>query len=555
MTNLVSQKTNNYQFAPGISLYGVDGKDGKSGLSGTSIFISQFDIDDTSDLQTFASYIRQGRSTALGSAEYIGRSYMTGDSFLFPNGYIYKIRDISTLIQAGDTISTDNFDKFFEFVGRITVNNEENGFVDSNDRLVLDTTNYKGFIINVSELPDTDLSEIESPMTVISDKISNDENIKFIDLKSIQSGQADVQFRIQYDTNNKCFMIESDNPILVNADLEVAYSDTNSSMTYDEYSKVYTQVNKSESVLTTFRSICDNLNWKIVPQKDDKLYNVVYEFTPTDMTNQIYYAEKQQDYGIVGDTTDVQNISGYNMWKYSMKYDGTKKYKKVKLHACQMTVSEIASPWEFKIQFRSGSAAEEPWKTFTLQQKTIKTYDGIDCVMYATDYFYVPSDVTELWLSAPDFFYNIVYGDFNEQIPVDEAKEQEKITALVDGEIVRFPIDVLKFATARYDTEFMIMNNNDKQSLYKLPDTAMFRFVGKLNKESEDGYDAIIVDREYYYSIPSTHSNKNIVEPGGTAKIVLSSYNDPSQIKEEDWTVSVIGQTEFVIKNEKEKKS
>ena len=185
MTNLVSQKTNNYQFAPGISLYGVDGKDGKSGLSGTSIFISQFDIDNTSDLQTFASYIRQGRSTALGSAEYIGRSYMTGDSFLFPNGYIYKIRDISALIQAGDTISTDNFDEFFEFVGRITVDNEENGFVDSNDRLVLDTTNYKGFIINVSELPDTELSDIESPMAIISDKISNDENIKFIDLKSI----------------------------------------------------------------------------------------------------------------------------------------------------------------------------------------------------------------------------------------------------------------------------------------------------------------------------------------------------------------------------------
>ena len=123
-------------------------------------------------------------------------------------------------------------------------------------------------------------------------------------------------------------MIESDNPILVNADLEVAYSDTNSSMTYDEYSKVYTQVNKSEAVLTTFRSICDNLNWKIVSQ------NVVYEFTPTDMTNQIYYAEKESDKGIVGDTTDIQNTSGYSMWKYSMKYDGAKKYKKVKLHAC-----------------------------------------------------------------------------------------------------------------------------------------------------------------------------------------------------------------------------
>ena len=75
-------------------------------------------------------------------------------------------------------------------------------------------------------------------------------------------------------------MIESDNPILVNADLEVAYSDTNSSMTYDEYSKVYTtQIKKSEAVLTTFRSICDNLNWQIV-QKDGKLYKVSYEFYP-----------------------------------------------------------------------------------------------------------------------------------------------------------------------------------------------------------------------------------------------------------------------------------
>jgi hypothetical protein len=177
-------------------------------------------------------------------------------------------------------------------------------------------------------------------------------------------------------------------------------------------------MNKGEAVLTTFRSICDNLNWQIISQEDSKLYNVVYEFTPTDMTNQIYYAKKEQNQGIVGDTTDVQNISGYNMWKYSMNYGDTKKYKKVKLHACcdnrKMNDSEIASSWEFKIQFRSGSDAEEPWKTFTLQQKTIKTYDGIDCVMYATDYFYVPSEVTQLWLSAPDFFYNIVYGDFNE---------------------------------------------------------------------------------------------------------------------------------------------
>jgi hypothetical protein len=216
-------------------------------------------------------------------------------------------------------------------------------------------------------------------------------------------------------------MIESDNPILVNADLEVAYSDTNSSITYDEYSKVYTQMNKGEAVLTTFRSICDNLNWQIVSQDGGKLYNVVYEFTPTDMTNQIYYIERESNRGIVGDTTDVQNIPGYSMWKYSMNYGNNKNktYKKVKLHACcdkrKMNDSGITDPYKFiKIQFRSGEEAKYPWKTFNLSDKIIKTYEGIDCVMYATDYFYVPSEVTQLWLSAPDFFYNIVYGDFNE---------------------------------------------------------------------------------------------------------------------------------------------
>ena len=86
--------------------------------------------------------------------------------------------------------------------------------------------------------------------------------------------------------------------------------------------------------------------------------------------------------------------------------------------------------------------------------------------------------------------------------------------------------------------------NNNRQSLYKLPDTAMFRFVGKLNKESEEGYDATIIDREYYYAVPKSNSNKDVFEPGGEANIILSSYNDPSQII---WTVSVIGQTEFVI--------
>ena len=556
MTNLVSQKTNNYQFAPGISLYGVDGKDGKSGISGTSIFISQYQSNNNDDINTFISCIRQGRSTALGPAEYIGRSYMSEDSFLFPNGYIYKIIDINQLIQAGDTINTENFDQFFEFVGRIIIDNEDNGFVESNERLVLDTNNYKGFVINVSQMPDSELSDIKSPMTIISDKISDDETIKFIDLKSIQSGQSDVQFRIQYDTNNKCFIIESDNPILVNSDLEVAYTDTNSSITYDEYSKVYTaDSGSSEGVLTTFRSICENIKWT---KQSDEIH---YEFEPENSTNQIYYSEKLLESGIDpnGNVADIVELPGFNTWKYSMIYTPfkrlgeTRKYKKVKFQFFLNT--ELLSADDSSSNGQNGSLDENIIIQFRDSDKQIlgrnitklesKEYDGHNGKMYTTDYIYVPSDVSEMWISAPkEYFYIIVYGAYNELIEIDSEKEEEKIGCLVNGETVYFPIDALKFATLRYDTKFKIKNNNS-QSVYKLPKTAMFHFVGKLNIDSEEGYDATIVDREYYYAIPNDSRADDFIEPGHEAYITLSSYNDPSNV---NWTVSVIGQTEFIIK-------
>lgn len=585
MTNLISQKNSNYQYAPGIPLYGVDGKDGKSGESGTSIFVSQFRMDELSDLQKFGSYIRQGRSTSLGSAEYIGRSYINGDAFIFPNGYIYKLKDIAKLISTGDSINEDYFKECFDYVGRITVDNEESGFVDSNDRLVLDTTNYKGFVINVSELPDSELSSIESPMTIISDKIDNDENIKFLDLKSIQSGQADVQFKIQYDTNNRCYMIESDNPILINADLEVAYSDTNSTVTYDEYSKVLTQENDTNTI-TALKSLCSELRYT---EGDTKVF---YEFdvdkASEEKTYQIYYINHKEDnddypadwWGPTDlkkfetPSTEPTSDNDYRMWKFKLYYDKDSehtnlKYKKIRFYACyNKDVDNLEnSNWKVSCQFRryTSDGNTVGWnQMYNLLEKngediTIidnRTVGFLSDVQYGTsgafmyvskNQIYVPSDVDEFWISAPKCFYILTYGNYDELQTIGDNKilEEEQVNVLVNEEgpwgRVRFPIDVLRFTTIKYETNFNIRNTINRQTVYKLPETGIIHFVGLMPVEMEDGYPAWEVDREYYCGIES-----QLIEPGGEQTIKLVSYESPSSI---EWKLSFIGETEFVLTN------
>lgn len=592
MTNLISQKNNNYRYAPGISLYGVDGKDGKSGLSGTSVFVSQIRIDTDTDLREFARCIRQGRSTFPGSAEYIGRAYMDGDAFLFPNGYIYRLTDIKGLIEAGDNVSTENFTKYLELVGRVTVSNEDSGFVDSYDRLVLDTNNYKGFVINVSELPDSSIGSIESPMSIISDKITSDEMIRFIDMKSIQSGESDVRLRIQYDTNNRCFMLASDNPILVDGDLEVAYSDSVSRMTYDEFSKVQTAQSGS-ATLTTFKTLCGNVGYEILGTDTE------YAFQPDeDVTEQIYYyntafdsSDSETEWGpadlkrIVPDTTVPQDDSRYRLWKYAMHY-GTfgngRKHKRVKITACYNSIEGADTEWEFIVRFTRedtmivGSDMRIWYMSGSAVMKDVKNgkyadedYDGMagtgakylpgvnGGMMFVTKFIYVPSEASELWISAPGSMFVMVSGNLGETSPVSASHETEKIRLLVNGDWnwsssgngpVRFPIDVLMYATRRFVTKFKLFNNNT-QSVYLLDKNNMLHFTGLLESVSEEGYDATEVDREYYHALPHDEDDpeNNLILPGGSAVISVESLYDPTGLK---WIVSLIGDTEFIIREQ-----
>ena len=252
MDTIISEKYHNYDYAPGIPTYGIDGKDGKSGMNGISLFVCQHDITNDVGLKEFGKAILQNLDMSLGGAVKINRDYIEGDSFLFTNCEIWKIKDIVELkkIAAINQLTTDNFSQYLERVGRINMTTTTDGIITNGDRLLLDNTRYKGFVINNAGLSNSELLDIEAPFTIMSNDTDNDDNIQFIDLKSIFSNATDSELKIYYDTNTKAYHIYSDKPILFDCDLKVSNTTSDE---FDEYSAIITKENN----ITSFIAFCN----------------------------------------------------------------------------------------------------------------------------------------------------------------------------------------------------------------------------------------------------------------------------------------------------------
>ena len=252
MDTIISEKYHNYDYAPGIPTYGIDGKDGKSGMNGISLFVCQHDITNDLGLKEFGKSILQNLDMSLGGAVKINRDYIEGDSFLFTNCEIWKIKDVVELkkIAAINQLTTDNFSQYLERVGRINMTTTTDGIITNGDRLLLDNTRYKGFVINNAGLSNNELPDIEAPFTIMSNDTDNDDNIQFIDLKSIFSNATDSELKIYYDTNTKAYHIYSDKPILFDCDLKVSNTTSDE---FDEYSAIITKENN----ITSFIAFCN----------------------------------------------------------------------------------------------------------------------------------------------------------------------------------------------------------------------------------------------------------------------------------------------------------
>lgn len=231
--------------------------DGISGQPGTSLFICKYSKSKNDGIIKFGNCIRSGSSTS-GSEEYIGRSYINGDAFLFPDGDICKIIDIKKIFEKADNLTIESFNECMLKVGEIQFSEQDNRFSSESGRFVLDTDTYQGFLINFSD--SKDFSTIDSPFTIISDAVGNDGMVRFVDMRSVQAGLGDSRLRIYFDNDRRCFVIESNNPIMIDADLQVSDKNMDDNSKYDEYSRVLV----SENSLTKFRGLCSKVSYERV---------------------------------------------------------------------------------------------------------------------------------------------------------------------------------------------------------------------------------------------------------------------------------------------------
>ena len=90
---LISQKFNNYNYAPGIATYGIDGKTGITGNDGNNIYFTDCDLIndyDNKNLNALVELLRGNYLPVKGSTTIITRPYKNDDLFFDQNGIIYK---------------------------------------------------------------------------------------------------------------------------------------------------------------------------------------------------------------------------------------------------------------------------------------------------------------------------------------------------------------------------------------------------------------------------------------------------------------------------------
>ena len=117
---LLSQKFNNYNYAPGIATYGADGKTGIAGYDGNNIYFTDCDLVndvDNRNLNELAELLRGNYLPVKGSTTAISRSYKNDDLFFDQNGIIYKLKNIDELIGTVNKDYTMNVTSVSRYLG------------------------------------------------------------------------------------------------------------------------------------------------------------------------------------------------------------------------------------------------------------------------------------------------------------------------------------------------------------------------------------------------------------------------------------------------------
>ena len=286
----ISQRFHNDTYAPGIATYGIQGKDGEQGTPGTSLFFSEYSLPDE-----YLDFVRKITSRMLpvkNEQIQLKRKFVNGDQFVDPDGKVYLLMDINQLIRDinNGTNQTWSNEKL-KYIGKFNSTNNSYIFSDTNNS---GTLRAHKFIIS----DDSKTATGNGLLTVSHINKDTDNDINFINLESLYSGQHDMNLDIKFSKKYNGFMISSKYPVYLNANVYTKFNNTNN--TNNDYSPVYTTAdNKSKSITDYIASVKD---------LSCKLDASIYSYTKKD-TSIIYY-------GVVYKISFVadDNESDTNQW-------------------------------------------------------------------------------------------------------------------------------------------------------------------------------------------------------------------------------------------------
>ena len=290
----ISWRFHNDTYAPGIATYGIQGKDGEQGTPGTSLFFSEYSLsgepDNSSEYREFASKITSRMLPVKHKEIQLKRKYVNGDQFVDPSGQVYLLKDINQLII--DINNGTNLEQgILEYIGKFNSIKNSDIFNDNSNSGIL---RAHKFIIS----DDSKTATGSGLLTVSHINKDTDNDINFINLESLYSGQHDMNLDIKFSKKYNGFMISSKYPVYLNANVYTKFNNTNN--TNNDYSPVYTTADNKSKPITDYIASVKDLSCKLDAS--------IYSYTKKD-TSIIYY-------GVVYKISFVadDNESDTNQW-------------------------------------------------------------------------------------------------------------------------------------------------------------------------------------------------------------------------------------------------
>ena len=286
----ISQRFHNDTYAPGIATYGIQGKDGEQGTPGTSLFFSEYSLPD--EYPDFTKKITSRMLPVKNEQIQLKRKFVNGDQFVDPTGKVYLLMDINQLIRDinNGTNQTWSNEKL-KYIGKFNSTDNSDIFNDTNNS---GTLRAHKFIIS----DDSKTATGSGLLTVSHINKDTDNDINFINLESLYSGQHDMNLDIKFSKKYNGFMISSKYPVYLNANVYTKFNNTNN--TNNDYSPVYTTADNKSKPITDYIASVKDLSCKLDAS--------IYSYTKKD-TSIIYY-------GVVYKISFVadDNESDTNQW-------------------------------------------------------------------------------------------------------------------------------------------------------------------------------------------------------------------------------------------------